>query len=159
MALVALLGLACGGERADDTGVEVLRVAPRQLLGDSLEFTPSLGTEQDAPEQGRIALSIGMHVRNAGGTVRRVPTMWLRAVAESGRDTAARWRHEITPRPDSLRPGQGATFGVTTSPGVLATGSAGGGVYRIEAVLGDSTMDRRTLPLGRIRLRTPVDST
>lgn len=158
LALLAVLG--CGDEPDQQTSVEVVRVAPTQLLGDSLEVTPILDTSQNTPEQGRVALSIEVHVRNAGGTTRLVPSIGFRAMPEGGRDTATRWRYDITRRSvDSLPPGQSASFGLTVSPGSLATGSAVDGIYRIDAVLGDSTTDRRTLPLGRIRLRSPVDST
>jgi hypothetical protein len=151
-----LVLLACAGEPEPETSVQVLRVAPVQLLGDSLEVTPALDTTQNAPEQGQIALSIEVHVRNAGGATIRVPRIGFRAVPESGRDGAAQWRFEITRRTvDSLRTGESASFGLTTSPASLANGNAVDGVYRVEAVLGDSATGQRTLPLGRIHLRTP----
>ena len=160
LALLALFGMGCGGERADEMTVEVIRVAPRQLLDDSLELTPVLDTTQNAPEQGQVALSIEVHVKNAAGTSKHVPAIGFRAVPESGRDTAAPWRYDITRRTvDSLRPGESATFGLTTSPRSLAAARVAGGVYRVEAVLGDSTTNRRAVPVGRIRLRQPGDST
>jgi hypothetical protein len=150
---------ACAGDAGDQTSVEVLRVAPAQMVGDSLEVTPALDTAQNTPEQGRVALSIEIQVRNAGGSTRHVPTIGFRAVPESGRDTSPQWRFDITRRTvDSLRAGERADFGLTTSPGSLATGNAADGVYRVEALLGDSATGRRTVPLGRIRLRAPADS-
>ena len=99
-------------------------------------------------------------MRNGGGTTRFVASIAFRAMPETGRDSAASWRYEITRRTvDSLPPGQSATFGLTVSPGSMASGATVDGVYRIEGVLGDSTTGRRTLPLGRIRLRSPRDST
>ena len=157
--LLILATVACGDERTTETTVEVIRVAPMQLVADSLEVTPQLDTTQNAPEQGQVALSIEVHVRNAGGATQRVPAIAFRAVPESARDTTAPWRFDITSRSvDSLRPGQSAAFGLTTSPGPLASAAAVDGVYRIEAIFGDST-NARALPLGRIRLRARQDST
>lgn len=153
IAMLAVFVAACNGARQDETTVEVVRVAPAQLLGDSLEVTPRLDTTQNAPEQGMVALSIEVHVRNAASATRRVPQIGFHAVAESGLDTAAQWRFEITRRTvDSLRAGESATFGLTTSPGVLAADRVAEGVFRVEAVFSDSMTGRHTLPLGRIRL-------
>ena len=158
--LVAALVAACGGDARDESLVEVLRVAPPQLLDDSLEITPRLDTTQNAPERGLVALSIEMHVRNASGSIRPVPRIGLRAVAETASDTsAAPWHYVIGRRAvDTLRAGQSASFGVTTSPATLASGSAASGVYRVEAVLGDSTTKLRTVPLGRVRVTRRPDS-
>jgi len=156
--LLIIVG-ACAGDPADLTSVEVLRIAPAQMVGDSLEVTPALDTAQNTPEQGQVALSIEIQVRNAGGSTRLVPTIGFRAVPESGRDTTPPWRFDIVRRTvDSLRAGERANFGLTTSPGSLATGNAVDGVYRVEAVLGDLATGRRTIPLGRIRLRAAADT-
>jgi hypothetical protein len=156
----SLAAVACGGERTDETTVEVVRVAPMQRVADSLDVTPALDTVQNTPEQGRVALSIEVHVRNAGGATVRVPTIGFRAVPENGPDSTVPWRFDIRRRSvDSLRTGESASFGLTTSPGALATAAAVDGVYRVEAVFGDSTTEARVLPLGRIRLRARHDST
>jgi hypothetical protein len=158
-AVAILVALACGDDRGDQISVEVLRVAPAQLLNDSLEVAPGLDTVQNTPEQGQVALSLEIRVRNSGGTTRYVPPIGFRTVAENTRDTVGRWRFDITRRTvDSLPPGQSATFGLTTSAASLATGGPISGVYRVEAVIGDSTSGRRMLPLGRIRLRSAADS-
>lgn len=152
--MLVVCAAACGGEHRNETTVEILRVAPMQLLADSLEVTPSLDTAQNTPEQGQVALSIEVHVRNAGGSTRHVPAIGFRAVPEDGQDTTARWRFDITRRSvDSLRAGERASFGLATSPASLAGDRATDGVYRIEAAFGDSTTGARALPLGRIRLR------
>jgi hypothetical protein len=154
LALAVALAVACAGERTEDMRVEVMRIAPPQTLADSLEVTPSLDTAHNTPEQGRIALSIEVHVKNIGGSTRQVPAIGFRAVPEQGRDTTAPWRFDITRRTvDSLRPGEGATFGLTTSPASVATDPGVDAVYRIEALFGDSMQRARALPLGRIRLR------
>lgn len=154
-----IVAIACGGNPGDQTSVEVLRVAPAQMVGDSLEVTPVLDTAQNTPEHGQVALSIEVQVRNAGGSTRHVPAIGFRAVPESSRDTSPPWRFDITRRTvDSLRAGERANFGLTTSPASLATGNASDGVYRVEAVLGDSATGRRTVPLGRIRLRAAADT-
>ena len=153
-AFLLVFAVGCAADARDQTSVEVLRVAPAQMAGDSLEVTPVLDTAQNTPEQGQVALSIEIRVRNAGGSTRYVPSIGFRAVPESGRDTSPPWRFDITRRTvDSLRAGERANFGLTTSPGSLATGNAADGVYRLEAVLADSATGRRTVPLGRIRLR------
>lgn len=159
--LIAALVTACGAEPRNRSGVEVLRVAPPQLDADSLEITPRLDTTHDAPERGLVALSIEVHVRNASGAARPVPRIGFRAVPESARDTATRaWQYVIGRRSvDTLRAGESASFGVTTSPATLAAGATVDGVYRVEAVFGDSAMARRsTLPLGRVRVITRPDS-
>jgi hypothetical protein len=160
LALLGILAVACAEDRSHQPTVDVIRVAPMQLVADSLEMTPALDTAQNTPEQGLIALSIEVHVRNASGSTKRVPAIGFRAVPEGAPDTMAHWRHDITRRAvDSLRAGESATFGVTTSPASLAADSASTGLYRIEAVLGDPTTGLRALPLGRIRLRAAADST
>lgn len=155
VAILTLLG-ACAREPENEPSIEVVRVAPAQVLDDSLEVTPALDTAQNTPEQGDVALSIEVHVRNTGGVTKRVPQIGFRAVPESGRDTSAQWRYDITRRTvDSLLPGESATFGLTISPGSLATGDVVVGVYRVEAVFGDSAGGQSRLPLGRIELRMP----
>lgn len=152
--LVAVLVAACRDDVRNESLVEVLRVAPPQLLGDSLEITPRLDTTQNAPERGLVALSIEMQVRNASGSTRPVPRIGFRAIAETVAATrAAPWQYVIGRRTvDSLRAGESASFGVTTSPSTLANGTVVEGVYRVEAVLGDSTTSQRAVPLGRVRL-------
>lgn len=153
-AFVVLLLGGCTGDRARSTDVEILRVAPTQMLGDSLEVTPALDTTQDAPDRADVALSIEVRIRNASASTKPVPRIAFRAVAESARDTTARWRYEITRRSvDSLRGGESANFGVSTSPRLVAAGDAVDGLYRVEAMFGDS-IGRRVLPVGRIRLRS-----
>lgn len=154
--MLTLWFAACRAERTSHTAVEVLRVAPAQLLADSLHITPRLDTTQHAPEQGMTALRIEVHVKNAGGTAKGVPAIGFRAIPESERDTA-HWRYDIARRRvDSLRPGEGAIFGLTTSPDALVSGASDsrGGVLRVEAVFADSTRER-VVPLGRVRIRQP----
>lgn len=158
--LVAVLVVACAADARDESFVEVLRVAPAQLLDDSLEITPRLDTTHDAPEQGMVALSIEMQVRNASGSTRPVPRIGFRAVAESASDTStAPWRYVIARRTvDTLRAGESASFGLTTAPTTLANGNILEGVYRVEAVFDDSTTNQRAVPLGRVRVTTRPDS-
>lgn len=157
--LLSLSVAGCADARRDEVSVDVLRVAPAQLIGDSLQVTPTLDTAQNTPEQGDVALRIALHVRNAGGSTRSVPRIGFRAVPESGTDSAAPWHFDITRREvDSLRAGEGADFGITTSPAALAGGRTVDAVFRVEAVL-DAATGRRAVPLGRIRLRAATDST
>lgn len=158
--LIAAAVTACTNEPQNRSSVAVLRVAPPQLVEDSLEITPRLATARDAPERGAVALSIELHVRNASGVAKAVPRIGFRAVPESARDTAVKaWEYLIGRRSvDTLGAGESASFGVTTSPATLAAGATVDGVYRVEAVFGDSTMARRALPLGRVRVITRPDS-
>lgn len=154
------LAIACAADDTRRTSVEIMRVAPLQLFGDSLEITPRLDTTHDAPERGQVALTIEIGVRNAGATTRRLPRIAFRAVPEGAPDSASVWEYVIGRRTvDSLQAGESANFGVSTSPGALATGTRPDGVYRIEAVFGDSTSRGPALPLGRIRLHALADTT
>lgn len=158
--LVAALLASCGADERDASLVEVLRVAPPQLLGDSLEITPRLDTTHDAPERGLVALSVEIQVRNASSSTRAVPRIGFRAIAETTGDTSAvPWRYFIDRRTvDTLRAGESASFGVTTSPSTVANGKVAEGIYRVEVVLGDSTTNQRAVPLGRVRVTTRPDS-
>jgi hypothetical protein len=157
---MAVLAAACSNEARNKALVEVLRVAPAQLLADSLEITPRLDTTHDAPERGQTALTIEIGVRNTAVATKRLPRIAFRAVPEGAPDSAMVWEFVIGRRTvDSLRAGESANFGVSTSPGALATGTRLDGVYRVEAVFGDSTSRRPALPLGRIRLRVLADTT